>query len=197
MALFEWFKTVRSQNVPIDGPMLTRKANSLACELGMENFQATNGFIERFKNRHGISSKTLSGEGASVDNSQTENWMQSKLPNKHIDKQINILKAIQWFYAAWKDVTPTCIQNCFRKAGFMNQAQHEINATPQGHVSDSSDTDEFEDNDIPLAELASKWNRLRVFSDIDKNISFDDYINADENVVSVEQKSDSDIKAEV
>ncbi|XP_060577389.1 tigger transposable element-derived protein 4-like [Ruditapes philippinarum] len=371
MALFEWFKTVRSQNVPIDGPMLARKANSLACELGMENFQATNGFIERFKNRHGISSKTLSGEGASVDNSQTENWMQSKLPSlikdyepknvynidetgvfykmtpnktlevkgtkcfggkqskdritvliganmdgsdklklliigkfknprcfknvkslpvdyeanrrawmnseifiswvkkldkrmtrekrsillfvdncpahpkieglkavkllffppnttsklqpcdqgiifsfkrhyrsrvldhiiscldKHIDKQINILKAIQWFYAAWKDVTPTCIQNCFRKAGFMNQAQHEINATPQGHVSDSSDTDEFEDDDIPLAELASKWNRLRVFSDIDKNISFDDYINADENVVSVEQKSDSDIIAEV
>jgi hypothetical protein len=53
-ALFEWFKTVRSQNILIEGPRLAVKANALAIELGLENFQASNGFIERFKARHGI-----------------------------------------------------------------------------------------------------------------------------------------------
>ncbi|XP_060603896.1 tigger transposable element-derived protein 4-like, partial [Ruditapes philippinarum] len=295
MALFEWYKTVRSQNLPIDGPMLTRKANSLVCELGMENFQATNGFIERFKNRHGISSKTLSGEGASVDNSQTENWMQSKLtslikdyepknvynideagvfykmtPNKTLEvkgtkcfggkqskDRITVLIGANMdgsdklkLLIIGKFKNPRCFKNVkslpvdyeANRRALMNSeifiswvkkldkrmtrekrsillfvdncpAHPKIeglkavkllffppNTTSKlqpWHVSDSSDTDEFEDDDIPLAELASKWNRLRVFSDIDKNISFDEYINADENVVSVEQKSDSDIIAEV
>ena len=58
-ALFKWFTSARSAGVPITGPVLATKAESLAEKLGRINFKASNGFIERFKERKGIVYKCL------------------------------------------------------------------------------------------------------------------------------------------
>lgn len=66
-ALITWFSYVRSQGLPINGPILSEKATQLAKELGIKNFSASSGYIDRFKKRHSISFKIASGESAAVD----------------------------------------------------------------------------------------------------------------------------------
>ncbi|KAJ8891655.1 hypothetical protein PR048_004183 [Dryococelus australis] len=60
--LLEWFRKARSQNVPVN------------------DLNPSNGWKDRFKKRTGIVYKTVSGEGASVDESVTDNWKMTVLP---------------------------------------------------------------------------------------------------------------------
>ncbi|KAG0417959.1 hypothetical protein HPB47_005235 [Ixodes persulcatus] len=53
-ALFRWFREVRAKNVPMSGPMLRAKARSLGHFFKHEGFNPLNGWIRRFKDRHGI-----------------------------------------------------------------------------------------------------------------------------------------------
>ena len=71
-ALLLWFKQARSNNTPINGPLLLMKATSLARLLGHEPFTATTGFINR---RHGILIKSVSGEGGSVSEEDIRPWL--------------------------------------------------------------------------------------------------------------------------
>ena len=75
-----WFKQARSGNIPINGPLLLDKATSLARVLGEDSFQATTGFIDRWKNRHGILMKKVSGEAGSVVEEDTRPWLNVTLP---------------------------------------------------------------------------------------------------------------------
>ena len=54
--LLDWFRKVRSRNIPVTGPMLQEKARQVAdaLSLSQEDFKATNGWLDRFKNRNGI-----------------------------------------------------------------------------------------------------------------------------------------------
>ena len=60
-ALLKWFKSARDVNVPISGPFLMEKANDLAKLLGVPDgqFKISSGWLERFKERHGISFKKV------------------------------------------------------------------------------------------------------------------------------------------
>lgn len=365
-ALYEWFKVVRSKNIPVSGPTLMTKANSLASELGLTNFSATNGFIERFKNRHGIVSKVLCGEGAAASETDADNWKNNKLPHlienveprnifnidetglfykmtpnrtldvrgqkcfggkqskeritvlvganmdgsekikllvigkfknprcfknvkslpvdyeankrawmnsqlfidwvRKLDKvmtkqkrtillfndncpahphieglksikllffppnltsklqpcdqgiiyslkqhyrsrvlhhllecldssttpQINVLNAIEWIYAAWSCVTPTTIQNCFRKAGFTQAA-----ASADDIDDDDDDVPLSEAYDLPLSVLRDRWKSISEREQLDTDISLDAYINADVEIVATEEKTESDIVKEI
>ena len=78
-ALFEWFKSQRSQNVPLSGPILLKKANDLAQKLGIE-FTASSSWIDRFKQRKGIVFRSICGESAVVNMETVSEWRTTKLP---------------------------------------------------------------------------------------------------------------------
>lgn len=78
-ALFKWFVSARTMNVPISGPLMLATANVFVSLLGFLEFNPGNGWIHRFKERHGIVYKSVSGEGASVDAEKAEQWLEGKL----------------------------------------------------------------------------------------------------------------------
>ena len=79
-ALLVWFKQARSNNIPVNGPLLLEKANSLASAVGDESFSVTTGFIDRWKTRHGIMLKKVSGEAGSVSEEDIRPWLDDALP---------------------------------------------------------------------------------------------------------------------
>lgn len=78
-ALFRWFREVRAQSIPVSGPMLQQKAKCLGALLGHDDFNPLNGWIQRFKDRHGISCKVVCGESGAVDDESIEVWLRLNL----------------------------------------------------------------------------------------------------------------------
>ncbi|XP_056636254.1 jerky protein homolog-like [Diorhabda sublineata] len=67
-ALFEWFKQKRAEGIPISGPMVCEKAKWFHERLNIdEPFGASQGWLFRFKNRHGIRQLDIQGESLSGD----------------------------------------------------------------------------------------------------------------------------------
>lgn len=66
-ATFEWFKKMRGMNARVSGPLLQEAASEFSKKLNVENFIASNGWLESFKKRHNISQKILCGESHDVD----------------------------------------------------------------------------------------------------------------------------------
>ena len=79
-AVLIWFKQTLAMNVPINGPLLKSKANALAEELGINDWEASDGWLHRFKHRHGMVFKNVCGESATVSSEMTEKWYQETLP---------------------------------------------------------------------------------------------------------------------
>jgi hypothetical protein len=65
-------------NIPVTGLMLQAEARETAQRLHVENFQASNGWLESFRTRKDINFQFLSGELAAVDTAADEDW-KSKL----------------------------------------------------------------------------------------------------------------------
>ena len=76
--LFEWFTAQRAKHIPISGPLLQEKARQIAEEIGLQpdDFKASNGWLEKFRNRHMIGYRQISGESAGVCATTTEEWKQ-------------------------------------------------------------------------------------------------------------------------
>ena len=55
--LLEWFTQKRALNIPIQGPLLKQKADEIALQLNI-NFKPSNGWLEIFKKRAGLSFKS-------------------------------------------------------------------------------------------------------------------------------------------
>ncbi|KAH7979793.1 hypothetical protein HPB49_011088 [Dermacentor silvarum] len=66
-ALLKWFKQARASGVNFDGSVLKEKALEVADLLGIDDFTASNGWISRFRARHGIAYRQVNGEAASVN----------------------------------------------------------------------------------------------------------------------------------
>lgn len=63
----QWFKSTRDRNLPVSGPLLQAKAEELASQLGKTSFKCSTGWLDRFKDRHGITFKKVCGESKSVN----------------------------------------------------------------------------------------------------------------------------------
>ena len=73
-AVQTWFETARSKQMPISGPLLQEKARYFARELGIENFKASNGWLQRFRGRNDIVFRTISGESNDVREETVTEW---------------------------------------------------------------------------------------------------------------------------
>lgn len=76
----EWIKRVRDYNLPISGPLIQEKAAEFAKNLGL-TFQASSGWLEKFKLRNGIVEKIISGESAAVSEVDCEHYRTNILPS--------------------------------------------------------------------------------------------------------------------
>uniref|UniRef100_A0A8C4XF96 Tigger transposable element-derived protein 4 n=1 Tax=Erpetoichthys calabaricus TaxID=27687 RepID=A0A8C4XF96_ERPCA len=77
--ILKWFVQARDRNIPIDGKLLQAKAEEFAKELGHSEFKVSNGWLDKFKKRHGIVFNRLCGESAQVPEEDSIHWIQ-KLP---------------------------------------------------------------------------------------------------------------------
>lgn len=90
--------------------------------------------------------------------------------------------------SSWDAITPTAIQNCFRKAGFEKRAEveeGEENAGEHDEESDNSDSDD--DIDVTAAldcppgafdEVTERWGEIQHL--FDTNLSFEEFVEADD-----------------
>jgi transposase len=108
-AVFQWFKQMRSQNVPINGPLLQSKAQRFADLLHHTNFKASSGWFTKFTQRHGISYKQVCGEGAAVDFDAVQKWKDElpKLLAKYRASDIFNADELGLFYKCTPDKTYT------------------------------------------------------------------------------------------
>jgi hypothetical protein len=75
--LFTWYQQTRASNIPIDGTTQKEKAKIIAAQLNIDNFSASNGWVSRFKDRHGLVFKKLVGESAEESVENTDAWLES------------------------------------------------------------------------------------------------------------------------
>ncbi|XP_054259713.1 jerky protein homolog-like [Macrosteles quadrilineatus] len=67
-ALFLWFTQCRSKGLPVSGPILQEKALQFNKEIGSDpNFKASEGWLEKWKNRYGVRKLHISGEKLSAN----------------------------------------------------------------------------------------------------------------------------------
>ena len=80
--VYEWFVTQRSKNIPISGPLLQERARQISLQLDGPNagtFKGSNGWLEKFRTRHGIKHRAICGESATVDPVTVDDW-KTRLP---------------------------------------------------------------------------------------------------------------------
>ncbi|KAH7972197.1 hypothetical protein HPB52_009041 [Rhipicephalus sanguineus] len=119
-AVFEWFKQARAAGVNFNGTILREKALEIADKLGIDGFCASNGWIDRFKNRHGLCYRTVNGEAASVDTETVEAWKETMRSLASVERGqqpagVTILDAMHYLASAWSAVTAATVEHCFNK----------------------------------------------------------------------------------
>ncbi|KAJ3615426.1 hypothetical protein MTP99_007389 [Tenebrio molitor] len=77
---YQWFVKARSQNIPITGPLVKTKAKEIAEQLGYTSFNASDGWLQKWRKRNNISFKCISGEAADVNEEDVAQF-KDKLPS--------------------------------------------------------------------------------------------------------------------
>uniref|UniRef100_A0ABD2WKV6 HTH CENPB-type domain-containing protein n=1 Tax=Trichogramma kaykai TaxID=54128 RepID=A0ABD2WKV6_9HYME len=109
----------RSQNVPINGPILQSQAEKFAASMGLTDVTFNPSWITRFVKRHGISFGKICGEANSVNFSQVNTWkteVWEKIKNEYLEDDIFNIDEAGVFYNLMPDKTfrvkgETCAEN--------------------------------------------------------------------------------------
>ena len=82
-ALLEWFRKVKSKNIPISGPILQEKAlhSTKALDVAPSEFKAPNRWLNQFKNRNSIEArfKTTVGSWKEILSDILQGWEPEKI----------------------------------------------------------------------------------------------------------------------
>ena len=72
--MWTWYTMCRHSNIPVSTPMLQEEAMIIAEKLGIKEFAASNGWLDRFKRQHNICNMTFAGEAGDVSTETTDSW---------------------------------------------------------------------------------------------------------------------------
>lgn len=78
-AVITWVKEMRSADIPLSGPIIMAKAADFALRLNVEDFVASEGWFHRFRDRHNLVFRVLSGEAKEVDAETCATWRSGAL----------------------------------------------------------------------------------------------------------------------
>ncbi|XP_067653132.1 tigger transposable element-derived protein 6-like [Haliotis asinina] len=101
--------------------------------------------------------------------------------DKMEEYEVTLLSAITNIHRAWCHVTSQCIVNCFRKGGFKLPDENDM------------DHSELDEDGIPLANLRGMWGEVTDIANVPAEVTLEDFLNADENIVTTERLTDEDI----
>jgi hypothetical protein len=74
-----WFKSVCAVDIPTTWPFLTEKTQKFIRQIGNQDFEASSGWLFRFRERREISWKVVSGDEKSADKNLAKMWKEEKL----------------------------------------------------------------------------------------------------------------------
>ncbi|GBL84871.1 Tigger transposable element-derived protein 6 [Araneus ventricosus] len=128
---------MRDKNVPISGPFIIEKALQFAKALGYDDFQESNGWLEKFKRRHRIMAKVISGDSKHVDNNDRENWITETISKILKDyKPENIFNADEtalFFNVCLKETLTFKKEKCFGRKQSKARLTVMLGANKIGH----------------------------------------------------------------
>ncbi|KAH6923604.1 hypothetical protein HPB50_003230 [Hyalomma asiaticum] len=101
-------------------------------------------------------------------------------PAANLPLRVSLYSALEMVKASWADVTATCVQNCFRKAGFADVGP---DADPEASEEDHSGGD--------------LWQRVADSDMGGRDICWDDFVTADDDADTAEPCTDEGILNEV
>lgn len=85
-ALYLWFVQKRSEGIPLSGPIIAEKALFFNEKLdGSSGFKASSGWLDNFKNRHGIRELNIVGEKMSAASVEIVNAFKVNFTKRLID----------------------------------------------------------------------------------------------------------------
>ena len=61
-AVYTWFHNTHANNVPVSGVVLKEKALQFAKSLHLDDFRASDGWLDRWKSRHNVTFREVSGQ---------------------------------------------------------------------------------------------------------------------------------------
>ena len=98
---------MRARKVPLSGgPIIKEKANQLAHEMGI-NFVASNGWFYHFKNRQGLTFKSINGEASLVTPEMLKQWKEETLPDILVHYSASDIYNVDPFYQCLPNKTLT------------------------------------------------------------------------------------------
>ena len=80
-AVFTWFKNACSNNTPVNGIIIKQKSLSLAKIFELTNFRASDGLLNKWKQRHIVTFKAVPGEENAVTPEMSASWSETYLLN--------------------------------------------------------------------------------------------------------------------
>ena len=74
-----WFRNARENNIQIAGALVQEISRGLAQNLGLTDFKASDGWLEKWKLRHNVTFKSVAGE-ENACTEMTVSWKETHLP---------------------------------------------------------------------------------------------------------------------
>ena len=78
--MFKWLLIVRSRDLAVSALVFKTKPIEFAQKMNVENFKASDGWLDRWKERFNVSFKTVSGESNVCTDKMVTPWEQTSLP---------------------------------------------------------------------------------------------------------------------